>query len=74
MLTTKISFVVPNASTVIMNVYDAKGKLVATPVNEDKPAGVYNVNFNATSLPQGNYSYNVVTGGIVKTKQLGIGN
>jgi flagellar hook assembly protein FlgD len=74
MLTTKLSFVVPNTSTVIMNVYDAKGNLVAIPVNENKPAGVYSVNFDATSLPRGIYSYKVVVGNNVKTKNIVLDN
>ena len=36
MLTTKLSFVVPDTSTVIMKVYDEIGNLVAIPVNEKK--------------------------------------
>ncbi len=74
MLTKKLSFVVPHNSNVIMNVYDAIGTLVATPVNENKPAGMYSVNFDATSatggLPRGIYSYKVVAGNIVRTKKI----
>jgi hypothetical protein len=70
MLITKLTFVVTNTSTVIMKVYDAIGNLVATPVNEKKPAGVYCVNFDVTGLPGGIYSYKVVTGSIVRIKKL----
>ena len=74
MLTTKLSFVVPHSSNVIMNVYDAIGNLIATPVNENKPAGVYFVNFDAKSfgggLPSGTYSYKVEAGNNIKTKKL----
>jgi hypothetical protein len=70
MLTTKLSFVVPHRSNVIMNVYYAIGNLVATPVNENKPAGMYRVNFDAKSLPSGTYSYKVETGNNIKTKKL----
>lgn len=78
MLTTKLSFVVPNTSMVIIKVYDAIGNLVATPVNENKPAGMYSVNFDVTSatggLPRGIYSYKVVAGNNVKTKKLVLDN
>ena len=70
MLTTKLSFVVPFTSTVILKVYDAIGNLVATPVNEKKPAGVYRVNFDATGLPSGIYSYEVFTGSSIKIKEI----
>lgn len=70
MLSTKLTFVVSDTSTVIMKVYDAIGNLVATPVNEKKPAGVYIVNFDTTGLPSGIYSYKVVTGSSVKIKKI----
>ena len=70
MLSTKLTFVVSNTSTVIMKVYDAIGNVVATPVNEKKPAGVYIVNFDTTDLPSGIYSYKVVTGSTVKIKKI----
>jgi len=70
METTKLSFVVPQTSTVILKVYDKIGNLIATPVNEKKPAGLYNVNFDATNLPKGTYSYKVVAGNIVRTKKI----
>ena len=74
MLTKKLSFVVPHNSNVIMNVYDAIGNLVATPVNENKPAGVYSLQFDASSLPGGTYSYKVVTDNNVKTKKMVLEN
>jgi len=70
MKTTKLSFVVPKTSNVILKVYDKIGNLIATPVNEKKPAGVYNVNFDAKNLPRGIYSYKVVAGNIVKMKKI----
>jgi len=70
MLSTKLTFFVCNTSTVIMKVYDAIGNLVATPVNEKKPAGVYCVIFDITDLPSGIYSYKVVAGSNVKVKKI----
>ena len=72
MLTKKLSFVVPHNSNVIMNVYDAIGNQVATPVIENKPAGVDSIKFDAGSLPGGTYSYKVVTDNNVNTKN-GVG-
>ena len=48
---------------VTLKVYDVLGKEVATLVNEEKPAGSYEVEFNSvetlhsTSLPSGIYFY-----------------
>jgi len=70
MLNTKLSFVVTDTTTVIMKVYDAIGNLVATPVNEKKPSGVYSVNFDTTGLPGGTYSYEVFTGSSIKIKKI----
>jgi hypothetical protein len=70
MLSTKLTFVVSNTSTVIMKVYDTLGNLVAIPVNEKKPAGAYSVNFDTTDLPGGIYLYKVVTGSTVKIKKI----
>jgi hypothetical protein len=74
MLSKKLSFVVPDSSKVIMNVYDAIGNLVATPVNEHKPVGVYSVNFDATTLPRGTYSYKVAVGNNVRIKKIVLNN
>jgi hypothetical protein len=74
MLTTKLSFVVPYSSNVIINVYDAIGNLVATPVNENKPAGIYSVNFDSANLSRGIYLYKVVAGNKVKTKKILLDN
>jgi hypothetical protein len=70
MLSTKLTFVVFDTSTVIMKVYDAIGNLVAIPVIEKKPAGAYILNFDTTDLPGGIYSYKVVTGSTVKVKKI----
>jgi hypothetical protein len=70
MLTKKLTFVVSDPSTVILKVYDAIGNLIATPVNEMKPAGVYSVNFNTTGLPCGKYSYEVFTGNSLMIKEI----
>ena len=47
---------------VTLKVYDILGKEVATLVNEEKPAGRYEVNFNASSLASGVYIYKLQAG------------
>jgi len=54
---TVISFQLPVNGEVILNVYDILGNKVATLVNEFKPAGSYEVEFNASTLSSGVYFY-----------------
>ncbi|MCH9029827.1 MAG: T9SS type A sorting domain-containing protein [Bacteroidetes bacterium] len=70
MFTAIIGFSVPNTSAVTMKVYDAKGKLVATPVDEKKPAGIYKVEFDGTGLPSGIYFYQLRAGNYIETKKM----
>ena len=55
---------------VILKVYDILGKEVATLVNEEKPAGEYEVEFLATGLPSGIYFYQLQSGAFVETKKM----
>ena len=47
------------AVSVILKVYDILGNEVATLVNEEKPAGSYEVNFDANNLSSGIYFYKI---------------
>ncbi len=44
---TTINYQIPTSGMVSIKVYDVLGKEVATFVNEEKPAGSYEVNFSA---------------------------
>jgi Right handed beta helix region/Secretion system C-terminal sorting domain len=55
---------------VSLNVYDILGKEVATLVNEEKPTGEYEVEFNASKLPSGIYFYQLKAGNFVDTKKM----
>jgi len=46
------------------------GREVATLVNENKPAGNYRVQFNASKLGSGVYFYRMQAGDFTKTKKL----
>jgi len=51
-------------------VFDILGREIITLVNEEKTAGAYSVEFNATSLPSGVYFYQLSAGNFVETKKM----
>ena len=68
--TTKIVYQTPTLSYVSLKVYDLLGREVAVLVNEEKPAGEYEVNFDASNLPTGIYFYQMITRSAVITKKM----
>jgi hypothetical protein len=51
-------------------VYDVLGKEVATIINEEKPAGTYEVSFNGEGFASGIYYYKLTVGNISETKKM----
>ncbi|MEJ5263516.1 MAG: M1 family aminopeptidase [Ignavibacterium sp.] len=86
--TTKIRFVIPNEvrnlkdfssqaprndkTLVTLKVYDILGNEIATLVNEEKPAGVYEVEFDASNLSSGIYLYILKANSFVETKKMSL--
>jgi hypothetical protein len=75
--TTSIKYAVSSlpdgkASTqlVQLKVYDVLGNEVATLVNEEKSAGMYEVEFNATKFASGVYYYKLQAGDFVQMKKM----
>jgi len=46
------------------------GKETATLVNEERPAGNYEVEFDGTDLPSGVYFYQLHAGSFIQTKKM----
>jgi hypothetical protein len=67
---TTISYSVPAKEFVSIKVYDVLGKEVTTLVNDEKPAGSYEIEFNATASPSGVYFYQLKAGDFVETKKM----
>ncbi len=67
---TKIRYQLSETSPVSMKVFDMTGSEIATLVNERKPAGSYQVVWNAAGLPSGVYFCRLQTGWSVETKKL----
>ncbi|MBK7631219.1 MAG: T9SS type A sorting domain-containing protein [Ignavibacteriales bacterium] len=74
---TKIKYTIPNVSLsevegsrVQLKVYDVLGNEVATLVNESKPVGTYEVEFNASNISSGVYFYKLQSGNFVETRKM----
>ncbi len=67
---TKIEFKIPEAGLVNLKVYDILGSEVATLVNEVKPVGSYEVEFDASTLASGIYFYRIQSGNFIETKKM----
>ena len=75
--TTTIKYSIPSVISneernlnVTLKIYDILGNEVATLVNENKPAGSYEIDFNASSLTSGVYFYKFQAGSFVETKKM----
>lgn len=69
---TTITYSLSKSSFAALKVFDMMGREVATLVNEDKPAGVYTVKFNGSSLSSGIYVCKLVAGDKTFTKKLSL--
>ena len=71
---TSIQYAISERQFVTLKVYDLIGKEIVTLVNEYKPAGSYEVEFNSVSsiknLASGIYFYRLQAGDYVKTKKM----
>lgn len=74
---TSIKYQLSSISNVSLKVYDVLGNEVATLINEEKPAGSYEIEFNSHSglsgireLSSGIYFYQLVAGSFVGTKKM----
>jgi Secretion system C-terminal sorting domain/FG-GAP-like repeat len=67
---TKIKYSVAKAEFVTIKLYNTLGEEVATLVNEEKSAGNYKLDFNASGLPSGVYIYEMRTNDFTSTKKM----
>ncbi|MFZ1462010.1 MAG: T9SS type A sorting domain-containing protein, partial [Ignavibacteria bacterium] len=68
--TTKINYQLSMFSNVSLKVYDVLGHEVKTLVNENKPAGRYEVTFNEADFPSGIYFYKLETESYIQTRRM----
>jgi hypothetical protein len=69
---TKIRYTVPSGSfeQIRIEVYDILGNKVITLVNEEKPAGTYEINFDGGELSSGVYYYKMISSNNTDVKKM----
>ncbi|MFI5237078.1 MAG: T9SS type A sorting domain-containing protein [Ignavibacteriales bacterium] len=71
---TMIKYQIPDLSFVTIKIYDVLGTEIATLVNEEKPAGSYEVEFITSSInyhpSSGIYFYRIQAGDFIETKKM----
>ena len=67
---TVIKYSVPQVSQVQIKVFDVLGNELQTLVKEEKPAGTYEITWNAANLPSGIYFYQLRAENYIATKKM----
>jgi hypothetical protein len=67
---TTIRYQIPKNGNVSLKIYDVLGAEITTLVNEEKVAGKYEVNFNASKLASGVYIYRIQAGDFISSKKM----
>lgn len=68
--TTVINYEIPETGNVSLVIFDILGREVETLINEEKPAGRYEIRFDGTRLASGVYFYQLKAGNFISTKKL----
>jgi hypothetical protein len=67
---TRIKYQIPELHFVTLKVYDILGREIVTLIKEEKPAGSYELDWNATGLPSGVYFYRLRVGKFIESKKM----
>ena len=67
---TTIKYSIPNSERVVLKVYNILGQEVATLVDEEQRAGVYEFKFDASNLSSGVYFYRLQAGKFIDVKKM----
>jgi hypothetical protein len=67
---TRIDYSIGSRQFVTIKIFDLLGREIATLVNEEKPAGIYELTWNAAGLPSGVYFYQLRAGSFIQTKKM----
>jgi len=61
---------IPELSLATIKIYDILGNEIETLVNEEKPAGTYEITWHAANLPSGVYFYQLKADNYIETKKM----
>ena len=67
---TGIKFTIPQRTYVSLIIYNLLGNEIDILVNEEKAAGIYNINWDAKDLPSGIYLYRIEAGEFQEVKKM----
>jgi hypothetical protein len=67
---TKISYQLPVRGNVTLRVFNSLGEEIRTLIDEQKDAGNYEIEFNASDLPSGIYIYKINAGNYTAVKKM----
>jgi hypothetical protein len=67
---TRIQYLIPQTTIVVIKVFDILGNEIETLVNEEKQTGTYELTWYADNLPSGVYFYRLQAGSFVQTKKM----
>ncbi|MCZ2269487.1 MAG: T9SS type A sorting domain-containing protein [Ignavibacteriales bacterium] len=67
---TRIQFAIGSKQFVSLKIFNSLGEEVASLVNEEKSAGFYKIDFNASHLSSGIYYYKIIAGDFVQTRKM----
>jgi hypothetical protein len=65
-----IKYSIPKSSQILLKIFNTLGQEIETLVNEEKPIGTYELNWNAANLPSGVYFFRLQASGYVETKKM----
>ncbi|MGE5457999.1 MAG: T9SS type A sorting domain-containing protein, partial [Methanococcaceae archaeon] len=67
---TSIKYFIKQREFVTLDIYDVLGNKITSLLNEEKDAGVYEVNWNASKFSSGVYFYKLKAGGFIETRKM----
>jgi photosystem II stability/assembly factor-like uncharacterized protein len=67
---TTIKYSLPRQGRVTIIIYDALGREIVKLIDQEKPAGEYSIEFNASGLPSGVYVYRMQADGFTQSRKL----
>ena len=67
---TSVRYTLPEAGRATLTVSNLLGEQVATIIDQEQPAGTYELRFDAAGLPSGLYFYTLRSGSFVETRRM----